>query len=119
MRKEKQIDKLLKKVQSEKLALGESLNYRFETPFWELFSLSEGLSPETIRKNYGDVFPVCQDNLTYLTELVLVLNLKIWQWYKKDDTIGRTYDELWKKTDAYALQTLKGEDLHYYLSTLD
>jgi len=40
-------------------------------------------------------------------------------WYKVDDDLGRTYDALCRETDAYAMETLKGDDLHYYLSTLD
>ena len=57
--------------------------------------------------------------LRFLTELVLVLNWKIYQWYQVDDTLGMTYDALWQKTDSYALKTLKGDNLHYYLSILD
>ena len=64
-------------------------------------------------------FDQYKDNLKYLTELVLVLNIKIFIWYKEDDDLGLTYDQLWKETDQYALETLKGDDLHYYLHTLD
>ena len=46
-------------------------------------------------------------------------NIKIFIWYKEDDDLGLTYDQLWKETDQYALETLKGDDLHYYLHTLD
>ena len=47
------------------------------------------------------------------------MNLKIWIWYGVDDDLGRTYDKLWKMTDAYAMETLKGDKLRYYLATLD
>ena len=68
---------------------------------------------------YDLVFEQWKDNLKFLTELVLVLNIKIFIWYGVDDSIGKMYDQLWKETDGYALETLKGDDLHYYLSTLD
>ena len=105
--------------ESEKTAFEEMLGFKFETTFWEEFCIAEMYGGDGIREHYDLVFSQWKDNLKYLTELVLVLNLKIFSWYKVDDSIGLTYDELWKKADAYALDTLKGDDLHYYLSTLD
>lgn len=105
----------------QKQALEKSLDFHFETTFWEEFSISDKYGPEGIREHYKEAFEVCKDNLKWLTELVLVLNLKINQWFQVDDSIGLTYDALWKETDAYAMEALKDdkEALHYYLSTLD
>ena len=103
----------------EKYALEEMLNFKFETTFWEEFSIADNYGSKGVREHYKVVFEQWKDNLKFLTELVLVLNLKIFLWYGVDDTIGLTYDQLWKETDGYALETLKGDDLHYYLSTLD
>lgn len=103
----------------EKQAFEEILNYKFETTFWEEFSIAECYGSDGIREHYDIVFEQWKDDVKYLTELVLVLNLKISTWFGVDDTIGLTYDELWKESDAYALGTFKGDDLHYYLSTLD
>ena len=109
----------LEKVQLQKLALEKQFDYKFQTTFWEEFSIADHYGSEGIREHYNLVFGQWKDNLEYLTELVMVLNWKIAQWYKVDDNLGLTYDELWKRTDAYAMDTLKGDDLHYYLSTLD
>ncbi len=109
----------LRKVQLQKLALERQFNYKFETTFWEEFSISDQYGPEGVVEHYNLVFDQWKDNLKYLTELVLVLNWKIAQWYQVDDNLGLTYDDLWKRTDGYAMETLKGDDLHYYLSTLD
>ena len=117
--KERFLDSYMEKVLSEKQALEKGLDFKFETEFWELFSLSELLGPKRIKEEYEMVFQMKKDSLRCLVELSLVLNLKISQWFQKDDIIGLTYDELWKMTDAYALENLKGDDLHYYLSTLD
>ena len=111
--------KSLSKILLEKLALEKMLDFKFESSFWEEFSIAEEFGPEGIHHHYDIVFEQYKDNLKYLTELVLVLNLKIFLWYGVDDTIGLTYDQLWKETDGYALNTLKGDDLHYYLHTLD
>lgn len=104
---------------SQKLALEKQFDFKFETSFWEEFSIADNYGSDGIKEHYDQVFSEWKDNLKYLTELVLVLNWKIFQWYQIDDAIGLTYDELWKKTDAYALENLKGDDLHYYLSVLD
>ena len=109
----------LSKVQLQKLALEKEFNYKFETTFWEEFSIADQYGQEGIVEHYNLVFAQWKDNLQYLTELVLVLNWKIYQWYQVDDNLGMTYDELWKRTDGYAMETLKGDDLHKYLSVLD
>jgi hypothetical protein len=111
--------KSLSKILLERMSLEKMLNYKFESSFWEEFSIAEDYGPEGIHHHYDIVFEQYKDNLKYLTELVLVLNIKIFIWYGVDDTIGKMYDQLWKETDSYALETLKGDDLHYYLSTLD
>ncbi len=111
--------KSLSKILLERMSLEKMLDYKFESSFWEEFSIAEEFGPEGIHHHYDIVFEQYKDNLKYLTELVLVLNIKIFIWYGVDDSIGKTYDQLWKETDGYALETLKGDDLHYYLSTLD
>lgn len=103
----------------EKSFLEEALGWEWETTFWEEFSIAEKYGPEGIQEHYDLVFNQWKDDLKHLTELVLVLNWKIWMWYQKDDRIGRTYDDLWRQADAYALEHLEGDNLLYYLSALD
>lgn len=111
--------KSLSKILLEKLSLEKMLDYKFESSFWEEFSIAEEYGSEGVRDHWNLVFEQWKDNIKFLTELVLVLNIKIFIWYGVDDSIGLTYDELWKQTDGYALETLKGDDLHYYLHTID
>ena len=111
--------KSLSKILLEKLALEKMLDYKFESTFWEEFSIAENHGGDAVREHYDLVFPQWKDNIKFLTELVLVLNIKLFIWFKVDDDLGLTYEELWKETDCYALETLKGDDLHYYLHTLD
>ncbi len=103
----------------QKQALEKQFNYNFRTSFWMEFSIAENYGVEGIFEHYNLVFDQWKNNLEYLTELVLVLNWKIYQWYQVNDSLGHTYDALWRKTDSYAMETLKGDDLHYYLSVLD
>lgn len=109
----------LTKIMEQKLALERQFDFKFETTFWEEFSIADNYGSDGIVEHYKLVFGQWKDNLRYLTELVLVLNWKIYQWYGVDNTIGLTYDHLWKMTDGYAMNTLKGDDLHSYLSFLD
>lgn len=109
----------LSKIMEQKLALERQFDYQFETTFWEEFSIADSYGSEGVVEHYNLVFDQWKDNLKYLTELVMVLNWKIAQWYQVDDDLGLTYDQLWKRADGYAMGTLKGDDLHYYLSTLD
>ena len=105
--------KSLSKILLERMSLEKMLNYKFESSFWEEFSIAEDYGPEGIHHHYDIVFEQYKDNLKYLTELVLVLNIKIFIWYGVDDDLGQMYDQLWKETDGYALETLKGDVLHY------
>lgn len=109
----------LGKILQEKNYWEENLDFKFQTTFFEEFSIAEGHGQGAIIKHYVIAFEQWKDNLKYMTELVLVLNLKISQWFGVDDVIGLTYDALWRLADEYAMETLKGDDLHYYLSTLD
>lgn len=109
----------LSKIMEQKLALERQFDYQFETTFWEEFSIADNYGSEGVVEHYNLVFDQWKDNLKFLTELVMVLNWKIAQWYQVDDDLGLTYDQLWKRADGYAMETLKGDDLHYYLSTLD
>ena len=111
--------KTMSKILLEKLALEKMLDYKFESTFWEEFSIAEDYGAEGVKEHYDLVFSQWKDNIKFLTELVLVLNIKIFIWYGVDDIIGKMYDQLWKETDGYAIDTLKGDDLHYYLHTLD
>ena len=113
------MEELYKLKLQEKQYFEEELGHKLETTFWEEFSIAETYGADAIREHYGMVFNQWKGNLNYMTELVLVLNWKIATWFGVDDRLGLTYDELWAESDAYALKTFKGDDLHYYLSTLD
>ena len=68
---------------------------------------------------YKRAFNEWKDNHVYLTELVMVLNHKIWQWYETNDAIARLYDTLWREADLWAQENLKGEELEYFYRITD
>lgn len=93
--------------------------YETKTTFWEDFSIADRFGVNAIRDTYNRAFNEWKDDVEYLTELVMVLNWKIWQWYEKDEKIAKVYNTLYEKTNRYALSHLKGDDLTYFYRTTD
>lgn len=93
--------------------------YKTQTTFWEDFSIADRFGMAAIQDTYNRAFDEWKDNITYLTELVMVLNHKIFAWYKKNQKVASLYNNLWEQADQWAIENLKGSDLDYYERTLD
>jgi hypothetical protein len=92
----------------------------WKTTFWQDFSIADIFGEHAIRDTYNRAKDEWASNTEYVTELVIVLNHKIWQHYEKNNhTIAKVYDELWRELHEYCLNTLKGDDLRYYIQTTD
>lgn len=100
----------------------ETLNipgYESKTTFWNDFTIADAYGPKAVKETFDRAFNEWKHDVVYLTELVLVLNHKIWRWYEKDDGLAELYNHLWMKADAYACENLKGEDASYYFRVTD
>ena len=98
----------------------EALNgYKAITRFWADFCIGDRFGVRGIKETFNNIFEEWKDNYKYLTELVLVLNHKIWQWYEKNEQLAKLYNELWQKADSYACENLKGEEMEYFYMTTD
>ena len=95
------------------------IGYETKTTFWDDFSIADAFGLDAIQDTFNRAFADWKDNYEYLTELVMVLNWKIWQWYEKNGSIGRLYSDLWEQADEYALENLEGEALSYFLTVTD
>lgn len=91
--------------------------YTPKTTFWTDFSLAEPFGQDAIVDTYNRAFDEWKNNVQYLTELVMILNWKIWQ--HANDELSDVYNELWKDADSYCCDNLKGDDLSYFLTTTD
>lgn len=60
-----------------------------------------------------------KEDYRFLTELVLVLNHKIWQHHGHNALLAQTYDRLWREADQYAVDNLTGDALMYYYEITD
>ncbi len=93
--------------------------YEAKTTFWQDFSIADRFGVDAIRDTYNRA-QEWRGNVEYFTELVMVLNHKIWEHYEAGrETLARLYDELWREADEYGMTHFKGEDLAYYWQTLD
>ena len=96
--------------------------YQCFTTFWSDFYIAELFGKNAIQDTFDRAFEEWKHDYKYLTELVVVLNYKVWYFYdgvKKNDEYCKLYYNLWKKTDSYACDNLKGDELTYFYEITD
>lgn len=94
-------------------------DYECITTFWEDFTIAEAFGEKAIRDTFNRAFNEWKSDYKYLTELVMVLNHKIWQWYERNETYANAYNELWEQADLYACENLKGDEASYFFRVTD
>lgn len=99
--------------------MAEMIGYTPITTFWSDFSIADMFGVPAIMDTYIRAFKEWRGDYKYLTELVMVLNHKIFLWHEQNHAIALMYDKLWQEADNYALKNLKGEELQYFLNTTD
>ena len=98
----------------------EMTGYKPITTFWEDFTIAELMDgADGVKDTYKRAFEEWKTDYKYLTELVMVLNWKIWQHYEKKPELAKLYEDLYYKADGYALDNLKGKEKQYYFETTD
>ena len=91
-----------------------------KTTFWDDFSIADCFGAKAVEDTFNRAFRDWKSDCVYLTELVMVLNWKLWQWYEHgNEKLSELYKRLWEQADAYACENLTGEDLSYFYSTTD
>lgn len=97
----------------------EITGYKPITTFWSDFSMAEKFGTEAVKDTFKRAFDEWKDDYRFLTELVMVLNHKIWMWYERNENLGSVYNDLWEEADRYACENLQGKELDYFYQTLD
>lgn len=100
------------------------IGYKPCTTYWEDFTTADQFmykEKNPIQDTYKRALEYAKTDYKVFTELVLVLNHKIWQWYKTDNNIGLIYNDLWKKAVDLFYKTFEGneEAISYYYRTTD
>lgn len=93
--------------------------YELQTTFWEDFSIADKFGLAAVLDTFKRAFKEWKENCMYLTELALVLNHKVWQYYEKRPDMAALYNTLWEQADQYAKENLKGDELSYYWRVTD
>lgn len=96
--------------------------YKFISTFWQDFTIADAFGVDAVKDTYNRAFEEWKGNYKMLTELVLVLNWRIWYWYEREgeeSVLGILYNDLWDKTALYAEENLKGEEYEYYFKVTD
>lgn len=91
-----------------------------QTTFWDDFSIADAFGIKAIKDTYKRAFDEWKTNCVYLTELVIVLNLKCWDHYYKGHTkISELYSDLYYRAHHYAQSHLKNDEAEYYFEMTD
>ena len=93
--------------------------YELQTTFWNDFSIADRFGLSAIQDTFNRAFEEWKENYKYLTELVLVLNHKIWQYHEKRPEFAELYNTLWAQASQYAMEYLKDDELSYYYDVTD
>lgn len=93
--------------------------YQPKTTFWEDFSIADTFGISAVKDTYKRAFNEWKDDYIYLTELVMVLNHKIWQHYDENKELASVYNDLWEVAQDYGYDHLNGDELDYFIRTLD
>lgn len=97
----------------------EMTGYKPKTTFWLDFTIADNFGADAVKDTYNRAFEEWKHDHIYLTELVMVLNWKIWQHYETNEPLARIYNDLWATADAWACDNLTGAELEYFYSTTD
>ena len=95
------------------------MDYEFKTTFWTDFTIADHFGLDAVKDTYQRSFRDWKHNTTYITELCLVLNWKIWQHYQTNEPLAQLYNDLWWEVRGWCLDNLVGEDQVYFLDTTD
>lgn len=93
--------------------------YTPQTTFWMDFSIADRFGVSAIKDTFERAFNEWKNNHIYLTELVMVLNHKIWQHNENNAVLAELYNSLWEQADGYATTYLEGEELSYFYRITD
>lgn len=93
--------------------------YTPQTTFWMDFSIADRFGANSVKDTFERAFNEWKNNHIYLTELVMVLNHKIWQHNENNAVLAELYNSLWEQADGYATTYLEGEELSYFYRITD
>lgn len=93
---------------------------RVDTTFWMDFSIADKFGIKAVKDTFKRAFDEWKTDYKYLTELVMVLNHKCWDHYRKgNEKLSALYSDLYYKANDWAYDNLEGEALDFYFHVTD
>ena len=101
--------------------IAEEIGYTPMTTFWDDFSIAEKFGQSAIADTAKRAFNEWKHDYVYLTELILVLNHKSWEYAIINSELSSFYSDLYEIYDNKAYNEIKDnpEASRYYYRTLD
>ena len=79
-------------------AVAYECGYEMKTTFDMDFSIADRFGIDAVKDTFNRAFNGWKNNVEYLTELVMVLNWKIWEHFERgNEPLAKVYDSLWRK----------------------
>ena len=100
----------------------EDTGYTRKTTFYSDLSIAEWCDYIAGAKDtHKRVMKDWINDYVYITEYIMCLNHKCWEWYEKDDELSNTYRKLYEEAYYKAQEHFEGnqEALRYMFQTLD
>ncbi len=97
----------------------EMTGYEPLTTFYQDFSIADKFGCKAVQDTYDRAFREWKNDYKFMTELVMVLNWKLWRYYENNEELARLYNKLYLELDSYLSSHLKGDELKYYYRTID
>lgn len=95
----------------------------FEFTFHLDFDIADHFGASAVKDTYRRALKCWKRNIKAVAELYIVLNERIWFWYRKgNEALARVYDELWRKLGAFVYDDktkFSKEDLEYFFKMTD
>lgn len=103
----------------ENWTIEEMTGYKPISTYYTDFSIAEKFGKDAIVDTYNTAMENWKTDYKWLTEIVMVLNWKMWRHSEDNIELSKLYQELWEKASNYAETHLKDEELSYYYRTTD
>lgn len=104
------------------LVLEDIGTYRRKTTFYSDLSIAELYGAKSVIDTFRNVMKHWLNDITYITEFVLCLNHKSWEWHSNgDEAMTAMYIDLYEKAADKVLEHYKDnkEALDYYYEITD
>lgn len=96
--------------------------YDFETTFHFDFDIADHFGIDAIKDTFVRSFKCYKNNIEYITELAIVLNMRCWFWHGHgNESISRIYGDLYYKCRDHVYDNIHFNkmDRDYYFKMTD